>query len=77
MPDALNIPNELIDLQRTSDAAHAALAGLADEEWDMQWRAWGEAARIVQAAITEHARAGGLNRFEVEAAVKRAARHSK
>ncbi|GAA3031965.1 hypothetical protein GCM10020000_06140 [Streptomyces olivoverticillatus] len=51
--------------------------GLADEEWDMQWRAWGEAARIVQAAITEHARAGGLNRFEVEAAVKRAARHSK
>ncbi|MGK5729746.1 hypothetical protein [Streptomyces sp. URMC 124] len=76
MPDALNIPNELFDLQRASDAERGKLAGLDGGDYDAQWRAWREAAERAQAAITDHAAAAGLNRFEVEKAVKKMVRHS-
>lgn len=75
MPDALNVPNELFDLQRASDAAREGLAGLEGDEWGTQWRSWREAAERVHAAITDHAVAGGLSRYEVEVAVKKAVRH--
>ncbi|MGW3668943.1 hypothetical protein [Streptomyces sp. NPDC005141] len=51
-----------------------AVAGLADEEYDAQWKACREASAAVQAAITAHATESGASRYDVEQAVKRAAR---
>ncbi|MEU1309534.1 hypothetical protein ABZ419_11650 [Streptomyces cinnamoneus] len=76
MSDGLNIPDSLIDLQRASDAAREGLAGLSGNEWDAQWRTWRDAAGRAQEAITEHATAISASRYEVEAAVKKAARHT-
>ncbi|MBL1120717.1 hypothetical protein JK364_51935 [Streptomyces sp. 110] len=69
------VTDELIDLQKSADAEHRALAGLAEEEHRAQWERWRAAAERVQAAVTEHAAAGGLNRYEVERDVKRSSRH--
>lgn len=72
----MDIPNELITLERAAEEACARLAGLAGAEYDAQWRAWRDASAAVQAAITAHAKATEANRYEVEQAVKRAARHT-
>jgi uncharacterized protein YukE len=72
----VDIPNELITLERTAEMARARLAGLTGAEYDAQWRAWRDASAAVQAAITGHAKVTGENRYEVEQAVKRAARHT-
>nr|WTB12164.1 hypothetical protein OG546_50315 [Streptomyces antimycoticus] len=68
--------DELIDLQKSADAAYAGLAGLAGDEHRARWEQWRVAAERVQAAVTEHATSAGLNRYEVGRAVKKAARHS-
>ncbi|MFG2976272.1 hypothetical protein ACGFYY_25230 [Streptomyces sp. NPDC048331] len=63
---------ELIDLQRAANAARVqSLAGPYSRE---AWRPWLEAAEAVQAAVTEHAKAAGEDRYKVEVAVKNAAR---
>jgi hypothetical protein len=73
----VDIPNELINLERTAEEARARLAGLTGAEYDAQWRAWRDASAVVQAAITAHAKTtAGANRYDVEQAVKRAARHT-
>ncbi|RSS33508.1 hypothetical protein EF902_43300 [Streptomyces sp. WAC05858] len=63
----------MIELQRASDAEFAKLTGLDGEEHREQWERWRTAAETVQAAITEAAE--GQNRYELEAKVKRLARH--
>lgn len=65
--------DRLIELQRASDAEFANLQGLDGEEHREQWERWRTAAETVQAAITEAA--GDGNRYELEARVKKAARH--
>ncbi|MET9467817.1 hypothetical protein ABZY44_24040 [Streptomyces sp. NPDC006544] len=68
---AIEPSDELIQLQRAANAAReAALAGEYSAE------AWRDAADTVQAAVTEHAAATGQNRYEVEMAVKKAAREA-
>ena len=82
--------DDLVTMQRAADQAHARVLALRDQygrptevEWtDVQtltyeqaWRDWREQASLVQAAVTDHAEAEGKTRFEVEAAVRRAARH--
>lgn len=67
--------DELIDLQKSADAEYAGLAGLGGEEHRTRWEQWRVAAERIQAVVTEHAKSAGLNRFEVERAVKKAARH--
>ena len=67
--------DELIALQKSADAEHQGLSGLDGEEHRAQWERWRTAAERVQAAVTEHATAGGLNRYEVERDVKRSSRH--
>nr|WP_205615520.1 hypothetical protein [Streptomyces harenosi] len=77
-------------MQRAADEAHAQVIALREEsgpptqqEWteaqtatyETAWRAWRDLARDVQAAVTEHAAEQGQNRYEVEAGVKKAARH--
>jgi uncharacterized protein YukE len=71
-----DISDELIKLERSAEEERARLAGLADEEYEAQWRRWREASAVAQAAITEHAKATEQNRFEVEKAVKQAVRHA-
>ncbi|MFF7870508.1 hypothetical protein ACFZCT_29115 [Streptomyces qaidamensis] len=48
----------------------------ADHHLHAAWRAWLDAARDVQAAVTEYAAEQGAGRYQVEADVKKAARHS-
>jgi hypothetical protein len=72
----VNIPDDLINLERTAETTRARMAGLTGAEYDAQWRAWREASAVVQAAITKHAEATGKNRMTVEMAVKKAVRHA-
>ncbi|MFH9413973.1 hypothetical protein [Streptomyces rochei] len=82
---------ELVEMQRAADQAHAQVQQLRDqygpptaqpwseqqtETYETAWRAWRDLARDVQAAVTEHAKEQGQLRNEVEAAVKKQARHS-
>ncbi|MFC5633641.1 hypothetical protein [Streptomyces bullii] len=81
---------ELVEMQRAADAAHATVQRLqieygrptqaewADEQtaaWQAAWRAWLDTAVTLQAAITGHAKEQGVARNQVEADVKKAARH--
>ncbi|MFF5589743.1 hypothetical protein [Streptomyces hygroscopicus] len=71
----MDIPDRLIELQRAADTEHAKLTALDGDEHAAQWTRWRDAAAASHAAVTEHAAKNGLNRFELEAAVKRAVRH--
>ncbi|MFE9906426.1 hypothetical protein [Streptomyces achromogenes] len=73
---SVDIPDDLIALERAAEEQRAKLAGLDGAEYEAQRRAWREAAGAVQAAITAHAKATGLDRYTVEMAVKRAVRHA-
>ncbi|KMS71322.1 hypothetical protein ACH49_24830 [Streptomyces leeuwenhoekii] len=81
---------ELVEMQRAADEAHARVIALREEygpptqhEWsetqtatyETAWRTWRDLARDIQAAVTEHATEQSQNRYEVEASVKKAARH--
>jgi hypothetical protein len=70
---AIELTDELIRLQRASDAAHAAVR---DDPTPEAWAAWRERAGEVQAAVTAYAAEIGEPRNQVEAAVKKAVRHS-
>lgn len=72
----VDIPDELIKLERSAEDERANLAGLAGDEYDAQWTRWREASETAQAAVTAHAEASGENRYELEQAVKRAVRHA-
>ncbi|MFE7215135.1 hypothetical protein ACFU93_35380 [Streptomyces sp. NPDC057611] len=82
---------EVVEMQRAADAAQAQVEQLraqygppAREPWsepqtatyETAWRAWRDLARDVQAAVTEYAKDEGQARNEVEASVKKAARHA-
>lgn len=72
----MDIPDELIKLERSAEHERANLAGLAGDEYDAQWARWREASEAAQAAVTAQAEASGGNRYELEQAVKRAVRHA-
>jgi hypothetical protein len=68
----IELTDELLGLQRAALAAHAEAT--ADGYSPEAWGPWVEAATAVQAAVTAHAKATRQNRYEVEQAVKAAAR---
>jgi hypothetical protein len=69
---AIELTDELVDLQRAALAAQAeATAGGYSRD---AWAPWVDAAARVQAAVTAHAEATGQNRAQVEQAVKQAAK---
>ena len=72
----MDIPENLIDLERAAEAEHAAMAGLVGPEYEEQWRRWRKAAEKVQAAIAKHAEDTSQLRYELEMAVKKAVRHA-
>ncbi|MFB7468220.1 hypothetical protein ACFCZ1_32860 [Streptomyces sp. NPDC056224] len=64
---AIELTDELVQLRRAADQARArATAGPYSVE---AWRPWLEAAAVVHDAVTEHAKATGQNRYEVEKAL--------
>jgi hypothetical protein len=74
MITVVDLPDDLITLERSAEDARARMAGLTGDERDAQRAAWRDAAAKVTAAITAHAEATGLNRYEVGQALKAAAR---
>jgi primosomal replication protein N len=72
----VDIPQDLILLERAVEEQRARLAGLDGEEFDAQHRAWQEAAQAAQAAIADHATVSGRSTEAVERAVKRAVRQT-
>jgi hypothetical protein len=75
MITGVDLPDDLINLERAAEEARARMAGLTGAEYDAQWKAWRDASAAVQAAITVHATETGENRMGVEMAVKKAVRH--
>ncbi|MGC2997235.1 hypothetical protein ACPF8X_02210 [Streptomyces sp. G35A] len=70
------LPSELITLQQAADAAHLKLQQLDDHsERNLQRQVWLQAAEATQAAVTHYARTKRLNRYEVEARLRRLVRH--
>ncbi|MDT0608914.1 hypothetical protein [Streptomyces lancefieldiae] len=66
---------DLVNLERLAEEAHARYTAPGVDDLDAARRAWVEAATAVQAAITEHAKAEGTSRYDVEMAVKKTVRH--
>ncbi|MFD8805598.1 hypothetical protein [Streptomyces sp. NPDC059597] len=75
---AADIPETLIELERTAEKERARLAGLDGEAYEEQRRAWRAAAERVQAAVTKYAGREDVeqSRYEVEMAVKKAVRYA-
>ncbi|GAA3371242.1 hypothetical protein GCM10020367_21110 [Streptomyces sannanensis] len=71
----MDIPDSLIELKRAAEDGRAKLTGLVGDAHAAQWTAWYEATVAVQAAITAHAKEAGVNRYELERAVKAAVLH--
>lgn len=72
----MEIPENLIELERAAEMERARLAGLVGEAYDEQRMHWRDAAAAAQAAITAHAEAAAVNRYELEQAVKKAVRYA-
>lgn len=73
-PVTIDIPEDLIVLERSAvEEQHKAVAQPYTEE---AWAPWLEAVARFQAAVTAHAEAAGVSRYELEMAVKRAVLHS-
>ncbi|GGK24775.1 hypothetical protein GCM10011583_66050 [Streptomyces camponoticapitis] len=71
----IEIPDGLLQLQRAANAAHreATAGGYSPGAW----RPWLDASEAVQRAVTERAAAtAGVSRYELEMAVKAAAREA-
>ncbi|MEV4041385.1 hypothetical protein [Streptomyces sp. NPDC049744] len=63
---------DLVNLERLAEEAHAAYTANPDGDTRAEWR---DAADTFQAAVVEHAAAEGKSRYEVEMAAKKAVRH--
>jgi len=69
----IELTDDLIQLQRASDEAYAAVR---EDASPASWATWRERAGEVQAAVTAYAQEIGEPRNQVEAAVKKAARYT-
>ncbi|MEU4490135.1 hypothetical protein AB0H94_35585 [Streptomyces purpurascens] len=80
----------LVQMQRAADEAHIAVQQMTEQygssaqtawtdeqqaSWETAWRTWRDLAGDVQVAVTEYAKEQGTPRNQVEADVKKAARH--
>ncbi|MFJ9558453.1 hypothetical protein ACIRQQ_00215 [Streptomyces fuscichromogenes] len=72
----MDIPENLIELEHKAEEERGRLASVTDDdEYQAQRQRWRDTAAVVQAAIAAHAEAAGLNRYELEQAVKKAVRY--
>ncbi|MFE9949263.1 hypothetical protein ACFYRJ_17230 [Streptomyces sp. NPDC005531] len=70
---AIDIPEDLIELERVAVAEQRKAHGKPYTPED--WEPWRRAAEKFQAALTAHAEATGVSRYELEMAVKKAVLH--
>jgi hypothetical protein len=70
---AIDIPEDLIELERS--AVEEQRKALAEPYTEEAWAPWREAVETFQAAVTAHAEAAGVSRYELEMAVKQAVLH--
>ncbi|MER8002961.1 hypothetical protein [Streptomyces sp. NPDC095613] len=66
-----DVPDHLLQLQRVANAAR--MEALREDYATERWEPWRKAVAAVHAAVTEHATVAGVNRSELEMAVKAAA----
>ncbi|MFZ3569444.1 hypothetical protein ACNYS0_21060 [Streptomyces sp. BH034] len=72
---AIELPDDLINLQRAADDEGRKLAHLDGDDLAKQREVWFDAAAKAQAAVTAYARDAALNRFDVEKQLRQATRH--
>jgi hypothetical protein len=72
---AIELPDDLIKLQRAADDEGKKLEHLDDDERDKQREVWFEAAAKAQAAVTKFAQDNDLSRFDVEKQLRQVTRH--
>lgn len=70
---AIEIPKDLIEHLRAVETEREK--AIAEPYSSETWKPWMEASAAFQAAVTAHAEAEELSRFELEAAVKKVALH--
>jgi hypothetical protein len=81
---------DLVEMQKAADEAHAHVLELRKaygrptkspwsleqtETYEKAWKNWRDLAHTVQVAVTAHAKAKDVPRFDVEAAVRTTVRH--
>lgn len=71
----MDLPDRLIELQRAADEQGRRLEHLDAEERTAQRERWFEAAGETEAAVAAYAAENGLNRYEVEKALRQIVRH--
>ncbi|MCQ4212585.1 hypothetical protein [Streptomyces longispororuber] len=72
---AIELPDDLIELQRSADDEGRKMEHLDDGEREKQREVWFEAAATAQAAVTAYAEEHDLNRFDVEKQLRQVTRH--
>ncbi|WP_329161574.1 hypothetical protein OHB49_18580 [Streptomyces sp. NBC_01717] len=70
---AIDIPEDPIVLERSAVAEQRK--ALPEPYTEEAWEPWREGAAAFQAAVTAHAAAAGVSRYELEMAVKLAVLH--
>lgn len=71
----MDLPDNLIELQRAADDEGKKLEHLDDGEREKQRTIWFEKAAEAQAAVTAYAAEHNLNRFDVEKQLRQITRH--
>ncbi|MFI6881125.1 hypothetical protein ACIBL6_47545 [Streptomyces sp. NPDC050400] len=72
---AIELPDDLIELQRAADEEGRKLEHLDNGEREKQRKVWFDAAAKAQAAVTAYAEEQGLNRYDVEKQLRQDVRH--
>ncbi|MFI7386390.1 hypothetical protein [Streptomyces sp. NPDC049813] len=73
----MDLPDDLIALQRTADDEGRKLGRLDDDERTKQREVWFEAAAKTQDAVEAYAQDAGLNRFDVEKQLRQFTRQTR
>ncbi|MER5945285.1 hypothetical protein ABT127_04420 [Streptomyces sp. NPDC001904] len=71
----MDLPDNLIELQRAADEEGRKIEHLDDGDRERQRNLWFEAAARVQEAVTRYAEENGLDPFGVEKQLRQTARH--
>ncbi|MHC0431780.1 hypothetical protein ACX6XY_16585 [Streptomyces sp. O3] len=72
----IEIPDDLLQLERSAEQERAKLAGLAGAAYEAQRRRWRTAADAFRAAVSAYAARADVDPDELERAVQRAVRHT-
>ncbi|MET9494426.1 hypothetical protein [Streptomyces sp. NPDC006552] len=70
----MDLPEDLIELQRAADHEGRKVGRLDDDERTKQRDVWFEAAARTEAAVTAYAQDAGLNRFDVQKQLRQCTR---